>query len=265
VWKFKLGFNFYTDIDPEKNAEYFIFPEVQFDFALAEDFLHSYFGLTGEYVPGKIKRLALDNPFIETSSGLQGTSTPINVYAGFRGKITNELKYHAKASYKQVKGQAFYYSHLNQSGDYVFGMIYDSTDVFQANAEIAYEFNEKITAGLTGRYDYYFSMSNEESAWMIPPYAAGVYLKYNLQHKIEVGTDFQVLGKREAKFVKSVSDTKTFTLPEAFDWNIDVEYRYNNKVSAFLEFKNILGNKYYLYSFYPADGFRVYGGLIYSF
>lgn len=264
-WKFTLGLDFFTSINPERNAEFYINPNVEFEFAMAEDILHSYIGLDGGFEEGKLKNLAKENPFVQLQAPMPGTHTPLRVFAGFRGIFSENLKYYAEAAYKQVKSQPFYYSLMNASGAYIFDVVYDSADAFQARAEVLYAFNEKITAGINARYDLYFSLSNEAEAWLIPPYTASLFFKYNLQHKIEIGTDFQVLGKRNAKFVEGGGLVTSTVLPEAFDWNLDIEYRYNKKVSAFLQFENLLGNKYYLYTYYPTDGFRVYGGVIYSF
>jgi hypothetical protein len=266
-WKFKLGFKFFTAISPDENAEIFIYPDIEFDFAMAEDFLHGYFGLNGEFTPGKLKPLAMENPFIYSGTPISPKRVSLHVFTGFKGLITNELKYHVRASYQQIKNQHFYQSMLMPDNTNQFTLLYDSTDLFRADGEISYDYKEKFSTGIKARYEHYFSQSNEDHAWLIPAFSAGLFANYNFQEKIEIGTEFQFLSGRKAK-IGDPATPAIFTVldvPMAFDWNLEMEYRYNRKVSAFVSFENLLGNKYYLYNYYPVEGFRVYLGIIYSF
>lgn len=264
-WKFKLGFNFYAEIDPEENTEVFIYPEIEFDFALAEDFMHSYFGLNGNFESARLRRLVMENPFFMTTAPIHARRIPIHVYAGFKGLITNDLKYNLQAGYQQIKNQHFYQSALQADNTHQFIALYDSTDLFRANAELSYTFKKKVQVGLLAKYEHYFSMTNEDYAWLIPAFSGGIYADYNFQNKINVRTEFQILGERKAKLPSLSSAYEILMLPVAYDWNLELEYKYNRKVSGFLAFENLLGNKYYLYNYYPVEGFRSYLGVIYSF
>lgn len=264
-WKFKLGFNFYAEINPEENTEIFIYPEIEFDFALAEDFMHSYFGLKGDFESARLRKLVMENPFLLTTTPMHARQTPIHIYAGFKGLITNDLKYNVSAGYLQLKNQHFYQSLKQSDNTYQFIALYDSTDLFRANAELSYTFREKINIGMMAKYEYYFSLANEEYAWLIPSFSAGLYADYNFQDKINFRTDFQMLGARKAKLPSIINPYDILDLPLAYDWNLEIEYRYNRKVSGFVSLENLLGNKYYLYNYYPVQGFRAYLGVIYSF
>jgi outer membrane receptor protein involved in Fe transport len=49
------------------------------------------------------------------------------------------------------------------------------------------------------------------------------------------------------------------------DLNLGVEYRYSKNVSAFINFNNILNNKYERWYRYPVYGFNMLGGLTLTF
>jgi hypothetical protein len=45
-----------------------------------------------------------------------------------------------------------------------------------------------------------------------------------------------------------------------FDFNLGFEYRYNKSISAFLNFNNIIGQKYQVYNQFPVQGINILGG-----
>ena len=49
------------------------------------------------------------------------------------------------------------------------------------------------------------------------------------------------------------------------DWNLGFEYRYTKILSAFLNFNNIEGERYFRWNNYPSQRFSFMGGITYAF
>ena len=56
-----------------------------------------------------------------------------------------------------------------------------------------------------------------------------------------------------------------YKLKPFIDMNISAEYRYNKKVSAFIQFNNFTAKKYQFWTNYPVQSINIMGGVTISF
>ena len=94
----------------------------------------------------------------------------------------------------------------------------------------------------------------------------------DLSDKIIVKSDIYLLGKRtvfshhEPQISSSFEDGKyVYTLNPLIDMNLSAEYRYNKKVSGFIQFNNFIGRKYQYWSNFPVQSINILGGVTFSF
>ncbi len=272
-WKFTIGVNSYIKIDPDDNAQTYFYPNLQFEYNLADKFLQSYFGFTGHLEKNYYKTLSAANPFLWSGYGVRPSSYQKNIYAGFKGILTSKIQYNIKASYYEIKDAALFVGNTNlwNNEGYRFGTVYTDMDAVNLFGEISYQGNEKLEMHVGANYYEYFTIKSEEYAYHKPNFDVTLKAAYNLQKKIWITADVFVLGKRMAKEiivsspVSSLIDINYLELPEVYDVNLGVEYRYTKKVGAFLKLNNVLGSKYYVYNYYPAQKFHVTAGVTYSF
>ena len=78
--------------------------------------------------------------------------------------------------------------------------------------------------------------------------------------------------KQYAKTLNTVTTSNTIATVEdskeldgVFDINLNFEYRYTKKLSAFIQLNNITSSPYKKWDDYPTQRFGVLGGLTYSF
>jgi outer membrane receptor protein involved in Fe transport len=57
----------------------------------------------------------------------------------------------------------------------------------------------------------------------------------------------------------------TYELKPYVDANLGVEYRYNKRISAFIDFNNLTAAKYQRFTKYPVQRFNVLGGFTFKF
>ncbi len=274
-WKAVIGANTATKLDADEEARFFIYPNLQFEFALAEEFLHSYFGFTGEMKDNFSRQTLRENPFVVNNYEIRPTEVRKNIYIGFRGLITESLKYNVKASYQDLRDMMLFAGTHVSINDYRFDVIYTNADRFNGLAELSYSYRESFVLGARINYDNYSSLSNAVEAWLIPNWSGSLLAQYHYNKYLSMNTEFTVLSNRRAldrgtflatSYISNILPVVRFLdLNEVYNWNIGFDYKYNSKVTAFIQFENILGQKYFIYNYYPAQGFRARIGISYFF
>jgi len=93
-----------------------------------------------------------------------------------------------------------------------------------------------------------------------------------LSNKIIVKSDIYLVGQRkvfshyEPLRNYELEDGKyVSTLKPLIDMNLSAEYRYNKKVSGFIQFNNFIGKKYQYWSNFPVQSINILGGVTFSF
>ncbi len=280
-WKAILGLNSATKLDANDEWRFFIYPNLQFEFALAEEYLHSYFGFTGEMKDNFFFSTYSDNPFVSGSYWLKPTEIRKNIFVGVRGLITSQLKYHVKASYLEYRDLMLYRGEWNTMNTYQFQPLYTNADRFNGLLEVTYSFKNDLQVGLVLNYDQYFSFSQPqefpnsaiESPYFIPNWNGNLFARYDYNQYLSFSTDFTFLSNRTALNLSTYDPLGMPILPifmeenlgEVYQWNLGVDYKYNSKVTAFLKLENLLGQKYWIYDNYPSQGFRARIGVSYFF
>ena len=95
--------------------------------------------------------------------------------------------------------------------------------------------------------------------------------KYNLAHKLIVGLDLTLEGGRKAKLLttdpnaldKNGQNYKN--LGFLADLNLNVEYRWNKRISTFLRLDNLAFQKYQIWDQYRVQSFQAMLGASFSF
>jgi len=130
----------------------------------------------------------------------------------------------------------------------------------------SYQQNEKFKFDLIGRF-YSCQAKNEAFAWNLPQFqfilrgSYNLYDKFlvNLSAKIETGRKAKVYGPGEDIIEKNEQFAKP--LGAIVDINFGLEYRYNTRVSAFLQINNLASQQYYRWYNYPVQPIQVMAGV----
>ncbi len=124
---------------------------------------------------------------------------------------------------------------------------------------------------MRGKYNNYF-LDNETEPWHKPELEITLSADYNMQEKIRVKAELFTTSKTYARTFETVVSGNTTAVTEVpvkldglFDLNLGLEYRYSKLLSGFINFNNILGQRYYRWYNYPSYRFNVMLGITYSF
>lgn len=274
----KVGAGIHMEITTQ--ARFFFYPDLSASYSLFNDILVPYAGINGGLQQNSFNQFRKTNPFVLESIstnylnetvGFRNTNQRINLYGGFKGSISSTISFNLKAQYEKLGNVALFVNDTMYSYENKFDIEYDSIDKTTLSAQLGYHLHEKIKVFLKGDY-YNYSTLSEAYTWNMPNYEVSILGVYDLADKIVARANFRLVGNRKTFSLNPIegitpnSEGKYITdLKPYFDANLGVEYRYNKRLSAFLDLNNIVGQKYQRWLNYPVYTFNVLGGVTYSF
>jgi len=158
---------------------------------------------------------------------------------------------------------AFFVNDTSNALGNTFTLVFDDVSLLKGSAEFSYHMNEKFSILIRGNF-YKYNMDTEAKPWHKPQFDLLLSGSYSIQKKILIRADIFTNGKRYAKtFDKGIEQAKQ--LDGFVDLNLGIEYRYTKILSAFVNFNNIISNRYFIWNNYPSQKFNFMAGLSYSF
>ena len=266
---FKAGISLQANIN--ENAKFYVFPDLEVSYSLFNNVFIPYGGWVGNVKRNTFNDIRLENPFISEDSPLQNTVQKSNIFAGVRGSLSNKFTFNLSSSFQNLDSMYFFIPDTTSSYGNKFQMIYDNLSQTSFLAEITYQELEKLKISAKGEY-FIYSPSNFSRAWQKPDFIFTLSGLLDLSDKIVLKSDFYLVGKRdvfsysEPESIYELEDDKyIYSLPTFVDMNISAEYRYNQKVSAFIQFNNFTAKKYQYWQNFPVQSINILGGITISF
>lgn len=263
--KVDLGLRIFSLLQNGVNYFYF-FPNASFEYTGADEYIIPYVGLNGNAELNDYQRLFGINPYFAPISEINLYREHLNLYLGFRGKISDKSSYNLKVSRKDLKNAPIYRALLNTNdadNRALFNLEYRNYSMFSALAEYSLELAPEFRSTLQVGYNSY-SMDNFLN---LPELYTKLNAQYNLGDKFLTNLSLMYVHERVNSEVlnPSTQSLAQENLGSYVDLSIGFEYRYTRRLAAFLNFANITGQRYAIYSNYSVLGFNVLGGLNYSF
>ena len=271
-WKAKVGLSLQSNINHE--AKFYFYPDVECSYSLFNDLFIPYLGLKGGLQRNSMNSLRLENPYISSNNEMLNTNTKLELFGGIRGSISSTLTFNASASFKKTDNMYFFVPDTISSYENKFSLIYDKLDITNFSGQITYQKSEDLKLFALANY-YLYSPLDQEFAWQMPNFSLTIGSWYDIADKIIVKGNINLLGSRNVysyneplnlAFEYNINEEYySYTLPTIIDMNLGVEYRYNSKISAFIDFNNFTASKYQRWSNYPTQSINIIGGATISF
>jgi len=269
--KFRVKAGLKIDIDmPDhrtSNPKLYAFPDAEVKYSLFNDIFVPYVGVTRELRRNSYKTLANENPFVLSNIELINTNNAYKIYGGFKGTLSRKTDFGVGINYGKYNSVPLFITDTLLSFDNRFEVVYDTFNITNIFAEVSFHKGEVLKIYAKGDY-YMYSQGREEAPWYMPEYKISLNATYDMSDKIIVRLKTYILGGRKASNIKPIYENNGTTINDlgAFvDVNLGAEYRYTKRLSAFLNFNNILSKKYQLYQNYPLQGINILGGITWSF
>ena len=201
---------------------------------------------------------------------LRNRDEAIDFFFGIKGTLSKNIGFNASASFANVRNQALFVTDTLFSQGNAFHVIYDTMNVTTIEGSISFQQSEKIKVDAIGRFNSY-NLRNNSYAWNLPQLQVILRGSYNLYDKFLFNLDLDLEGGRRGLAYAAgpgiTEENGQFITDLGFiaDANLGIEYRYNNRISAFLQFNNLAAQQYQRWVNAPVQQFQVMGGLTFKF
>lgn len=262
-WKVLVGLDLNFDIPAE--SVFVPIPILEGKYSLFNDMFIPYVGIGGGLTQNTFRSLNRTNEFLVSEIELKNTKE-FKFYGGIKGTLSKKLSFNLQVHSTTFTNMALFVNDSVWSDLYKFDVVYDKVTAIGVNASISYQAAEKLKVDAIVAYNNYTTQI-ETHAWNLPEIDIKLRGSYNLFDKVYVKSDLTLLGGRkspEGLFSAELGDEK-FDLGFVADANLSAEYRYNKRVSIFIEFNNLAAQKYFRWNRYRTQGFQVLGGVTLAF
>jgi hypothetical protein len=269
-WKVVYGLDMTFDF-PKIDKIFKVVPVVEAKYSLFNDMFIPYVGIDGGVTQNSFYTLNRLNPYIYSGQDLRN-ETLYNFYGGIKGTLSKTISFNVAAHYRDYSNKAIFtneqvYSDLNK-----FHVNYVDMSAAGVSGSMSYQAKEKLKIDVIGEFNNYkIDSANSHDpllfAYHLPTFKTTLRGSYNLFDKIYTKADFTLeYGRKSPVYLYNQGpDDTVVDMPVIADGNLHLEYRYNPRISAFLQFNNIASQKYDRWYKYRVQGFQILGGVTFGF
>ncbi|NEQ51523.1 MAG: TonB-dependent receptor [Leptolyngbya sp. SIO3F4] len=278
-WRLSAGLRSFVE-SRDASTSFRFYPDAFFKYNVYEEYIIPYAGIKGGLQRNNLNSLRKENPFITNSIRLRNTNERYNFFGGVRGAFSSQISFNVQASVRQEADRPLFY-HIGENqfgldpsnfnpGFNQFDVIYDTLRITQVTAELTFFEEKRFQANLRGDY-FSYNPENQAEAWHLPDFTITASGRYDLRDKIVLTSDVFYVSQRLGPSVNPEAGEEVAAgvyaqeLDGYLDLNIGAEYRYNKKISAFLQLNNLLAMEYETWQNYRAQRFNLLFGFTYSF
>ncbi|MBD3636370.1 MAG: hypothetical protein HUJ25_03435 [Crocinitomicaceae bacterium] len=263
-WKVVYGLDINFDF-PVQDKIFKVVPVVEAKYSLFNDMFIPYVGIDGGVTQNSFYTINRLNPYIYSGQEMMN-ETEYNFYGGIKGTLSKTISFNVAAHYRNYNNKALFVNENTWSDLNKFDVRYEDMRVFSVEGGISYQNGEKLKIDAMAEWNKY-SPETQLFAWHLPELKTTVRGSYNLFDKIYAKADFTLeYGRKSPVYLFNPADDDIpVDMPVIADGNLSVEYRYNPRVSAFLQLNNIAGQKYDRWMNYRVQGFQILGGVTFGF
>ena len=253
-------------VDAADSARVYIYPVAELKYSLFNDIFIPYLGIKGGLKQQSVKSLTTDNEFLLPNVIMRNENTVIDLYGGIKGTLSKRMSFNLGASFTKINDKVFFVTDTLYAAGNKFNLIYDSLNLATIEGSLSYQLMEKLKIDATGKF-FSYDLNNIPYAWNLPQWQAIVRGSYNLFDKFLVNLDANIEGGRNALVYKMEDGVKEEDqlyikpLGTIIDLNLGLEYRYNKRISAFVQLNNLASQRYMRWYNYPVQIFQVMGGV----
>ena len=275
-WTLNIGAAIFYSLDNvNSNNKLFIYPKFNASYKVVGDLMIFYAGAEGDLKQNSYQDFVDMNSFLSPTLNIAPTDKQYDIFAGLKGKLTNNVSYNVKGSYVNERNKALFKSNSYNENigneDYAFGnsmqVVYDDMRTLNFYGELKADFSENITFGINGSFSS-FTTDFQSEAWNLPAVKINSNVDFNITKKWFAGANVFYVGERkDLKWNTSMNliDLSPITLKSYFDVNASLGYNYSERLTGFIRANNITNNGYQKWLNYPVQGFQIILGANYKF
>lgn len=281
-WAINLGASvFYSADNENSSSKIFVYPQVNASLKVVGDFMIFYTGVEGSLDQNSYRDFSNENPFVSPTLAIAPTDKQFDLFAGIKGKLSNNVSYTMRGSVQNEKNKPLFKSNefnmfATNTESYQFGnsfgVVYDDIRTVSLFGELKADFSKNVTIGLNGSYSRFFT-TFQEQAWNLPILKIGSDINVNITNKWFAGANVFYVGERkDIVYIQSMITIfppayypETTNIKGYFDANLNIGYNHSDRLTGFLKFNNIANQSYQKWLNYPVQALQVVLGASYKF
>ncbi|QNL21078.1 hypothetical protein HZR84_03695 [Hyphobacterium sp. CCMP332] len=252
------GLKMSIESDTNLQGDFHLYPLAHIEYKLLDEKLIPYAGIEGGIVSNGLNSFAAQNPFLDEGNILSHSNKELEIKGGLRTSLLKKSLIDVYMSYSAIDNLPLF---INNTINNRFLVLYaENASIFTAGLTFNTKPLNNLEFGVSLEYRNY-GFSDTTKAWHLPSVESHIYSKFNIQKKIYMNVDiFSINGI----FAYTTMEAKR-ALDDILDINLQLEYKFSERFSTFVELKNILSNEYQRYLFYDNRGIQARAGLTYTF
>ena len=246
------------------NNVFAMLPNVTIEAKIKEENFILQAGWVGYYNKNNYQSLAAFNPYIQQPTSLLNTKIS-EQYAGFKGSVGKHLTYNARLSLLKINIQTLFANDpttVTAQNVQSFIVLYEpQLEALRLHGEIGYTIQEKLTFASSVNYTQYTHQQVYDKVWGLLPLEITGSVRYGITKDLQLKSDIFFWDGAQYRN----NSMQTQKLDAAMDLNAGAEFKVLAKLNLWIQFNNLLNNKYQRWNQYQVLGFNVLGGVVYSF
>lgn len=262
--KAKLGVNISADkVDKPRLA---LAPDMEVKYSFFDDILIPYAKLGGGMKQNTLYSLTRENEFVRSNLPFRNENVAISATIGLKGTLSKRVGFNVQGMFYNVKDKAIFVTDTTYSAGNKFAVIYDTMNVASVEGSLMYQLMEKTKIEVIGRYHSYMPVNNSY-AWNLPQVEGIFRASYNLFDRFIFTADVTVETGRKALLyalgdgIQEENGQYWQKLGPVVDGNLSAEFRYNKRISGFINLNNVAAQRYKRWYNYPVQGFQAMVGV----
>ncbi|MEJ7821584.1 MAG: hypothetical protein WKF85_04640, partial [Chitinophagaceae bacterium] len=252
-------FTFHGGATPSwDNGVLSVLPNVYGEAQLQNQVLIVQAGWVGRFIKNSFRSLSTINPYMADPTFLLNTKE-VQYYGGIKATVGKHFSFNAKAAFITFNNMPLF---INDPNDPKSFLITNERkmNALHLHGDMSVVSQDKftLTAGLD--VNTYTGLKDNANAWHLIPLQLTGSFRWNAFKQVLLKADLFAFSGTPA-----ISNNNTEIKLKGTDLSAGGEFKINKKFSAWLDFNNILDNKYQRFNNYPVYGLNVIGGIIVHF
>ena len=252
-------FTFHGGVTPSwDNGVLSVLPNIYGEAQLQHKVFMVQAGWVGRYINNSFRSLSLVNPYISDPLFLNNTKE-VQYYGGIKATVGKHFSFNAKAAFITYNNIPLYLNDAVTGKRFVVTNESKMNDVL-LHGDVSMISQDKFTLTAALDLNTYTGLKNNANAWGLVPVSLTGSFRWNAFKQVLLKADVFAFSGVPA-LIKNTTETKT----KGTDLSAGAEFKITKKFSVWLDFNNLLDNKYQRFYNYPAYGLNIIGGIIAHF
>ncbi|WP_291724971.1 hypothetical protein [Bernardetia sp.] len=239
-------------LENSTESNIFFYPAINISYQLKKDKFWLLGEIGGGVKPQFLSMLTVQNPFLASVQPLSHTFSQLDASFALQTKFHKNVKANAEIGYAMYDNMPFFTPSFSEVSK--FNVVYDNVNILRTGVSAAYQ-KSQFNARLSANY-FNYSLTDLKVAHHRPDIQTSINISYIFFDKLT--TELSMIQLFGLQTQNSVGET--VNLKPIHDLSTKISYRFTERISAFANGYNLIGQNYERFIGYPNNGITVVVG-----